>query len=416
MLGRRMYIAGLAAGALVLIAGCSSSGTATEGAATTAPSEVAATAAASAAASDEAETGGTVVVGHLQNLTGPSGSYGKSVECGVNIAVSEVNAAGGVNGNQIEVITEDTASSNEQTAALVPKLAATDAVLIMAPIYTANFLAGQAAANEAKIPYLTQGSGISANAAGEISAEGGFPGAAPYSFNLGLPYSQMIRSTLETLPVIGAKKAAIIMQPDNPAQVLTTKISEGVLGDLGVDVVAKVEVASKTADYSAQITQIVKGNPDVVLVNMTRDDGAQFMRQARSRGLEARWVSPNNGLLSAALYEESGGAADGLIVPNQVPLDASIYNEFVKKVTEQCGPDIQSGLASYGYDGMQRAAAAIAASGTTTDRELVRKALGADASYVGVNGNYVNDGESRYFLEAAFPVVLTKDGFVPFEG
>ena len=60
-----------------------------------------------AAAAPAAASGNTILIGHFGSMTGSEATFGQSTDNGVRLAVKEVNAAGGINGKQIELKTSD---------------------------------------------------------------------------------------------------------------------------------------------------------------------------------------------------------------------------------------------------------------------------------------------------------------------
>ena len=79
--------------------------------------------------SGSAAAGGTgeILVGEYGSLTGSEATFGTSTHNGIMMAIDEINAAGGVNGRKIKVITEDDQSKQEEAANAVTKLISSDA-------------------------------------------------------------------------------------------------------------------------------------------------------------------------------------------------------------------------------------------------------------------------------------------------
>ena len=98
----------------------------------------------------------TIKIGTIQPLTGAIAVYGKNVSQAVTLAVDEVNAAGGIGGKKIELVTEDDAFKPDNTVAAFKKLATSDKVLAVVGALTSNCtLAITNLAQGAKIPLIT---------------------------------------------------------------------------------------------------------------------------------------------------------------------------------------------------------------------------------------------------------------------
>src|SRR4051794_6250123 len=67
-------------------------------------------------------TEGEILVGEFGSLTGSEATFGQSTHNGIMLAIDEVNAAGGVNGRKIRVLTEDDQSKADEAANAVTKL------------------------------------------------------------------------------------------------------------------------------------------------------------------------------------------------------------------------------------------------------------------------------------------------------
>lgn len=367
--------------------------------------------------SDEAAAGEPIKIGEIIMLTGSSGFYGQAIDEGVQMAVDELNADGGVLDRQLEIVTEDNASDDAQTVSLVRRVAADGSVVaLIAPTFTANYLAGQPVANEAAIPWIAAGSGIAVDEEGNIDAFGGLPNAAPWTFQNMLPYGVMVTEHLKNvLPQLDVQRVVTVFQPDNPAQVFTTDLGRDALNEIGVETLDEIGIETGAADFGAQITRIQQLNPDAVLINLVTEDAASFMRQARDRGVEARWIGPNNGLLSDRLGELSQGAAEGVIVPTHLDMDAAETQDFVKRFEERYD-QIDDILSTFGYDAVNLIAEALEQSGSPDDREALRDALAEMEEFCGVNGCYANDGSGNFLLDTVYAMELTADGFQSWQG
>src|SRR5262249_3017181 len=108
----------------------------------------------------------SVRVGAISPFTGEGADYGKAARTGIDLAVDEINANGGVKGKQIEVIYEDDKGNPRDAVSAFQKLATVDKVpAVLGPFYSGNVLAVAPDADRLRVLLLT-GSGTSDNIRG----------------------------------------------------------------------------------------------------------------------------------------------------------------------------------------------------------------------------------------------------------
>src|SRR4051794_8193366 len=99
--------------------------------------------------------GDTIKVGVYGDLTGQTSSFGQSTKNGIELAVDEINNAGGVNGKKIQLVVEDDQGRPEQAKTVVSKLINQDKVqAVLGEVASTNSLAAAPVAQEAKIPMI----------------------------------------------------------------------------------------------------------------------------------------------------------------------------------------------------------------------------------------------------------------------
>src|SRR5215204_6394143 len=102
---------------------------------------------------------GTILVGYYGDLSGRTSSFGQSTKNGVEMAADEINKAGGVNGRQIQIITEDDQGEPNKAATVVSKLVNQDKVhAVIGEVASSNSLAAAPKAQEAKVPMISPSS------------------------------------------------------------------------------------------------------------------------------------------------------------------------------------------------------------------------------------------------------------------
>src|SRR5687767_14236294 len=106
-----------------------------------------------------ADTGNTIRIGVYGDTTGATSSFGVSTKNGIDLAFSEINAAGGVNGKKLEMVFEDDQGTPEKAKTVISKLINQDQVAaVLGEVASSNSLAAAPVAQEAKIPMITPSS------------------------------------------------------------------------------------------------------------------------------------------------------------------------------------------------------------------------------------------------------------------
>src|SRR6202171_6026134 len=106
-----------------------------------------------------ASTTGDILVGEFGSLTGAQATFGQSTHNGIMLAMDEVNAAGGVNGRKIKVLTEDDQSKQEEAANTVSKLISQNGVIAMlGEVASSASIAAAPICQSTKTPMITPSS------------------------------------------------------------------------------------------------------------------------------------------------------------------------------------------------------------------------------------------------------------------
>lgn len=110
----------------------------------------------SACGSNSAENSDTIKIGVNYELSGDVATYGQSCTKGVEMAINEVNEAGGINGKKVEIVKIDNKSDNNEAMSAATKLASKEGVSVMiGPATSGAFKATISAANQYKVPAIT---------------------------------------------------------------------------------------------------------------------------------------------------------------------------------------------------------------------------------------------------------------------
>ena len=102
---------------------------------------------------------GPIIVGYYGDLSGRTSNFGQSTKEGVLMAADEINKAGGINGRQIQILSEDDEGRPEKAATVGTKLIDQDKVIaLLGEVASGNTLAAAPKAQSAKVPMISPSS------------------------------------------------------------------------------------------------------------------------------------------------------------------------------------------------------------------------------------------------------------------
>ncbi|WP_407527636.1 ABC transporter substrate-binding protein [Methylobacterium oryzisoli] len=342
-----------------------------------------------------------VKLGAIEILTGPNSRYGIAIQRGFDLALADINKAGGVlGGRPLALAYEDSAGSKEQALNAARKLIGRDRVpLILGPTLSNEMFAAGPIANERKVPIV--GTSTTAN---------GITAIGPYVFRTAMPESDVIPVTLKTAQSkFGIKRVAVMYGNDDAFTKSAYDVMKATLEKLGIQVLTTETFGSKDTDFSAQLTKIKALNPDAIVLSALVEAASGIALQSRQLGIDPKvFVIGGNGLNSPKLGEIAGAAADGTIVgsPWFIGKKDPANQAFVSAFREKYG-DSPDQFAAQAYDTLFIVAKAIDAAGAP-DSEKIRDAL-IKVKHTGVMGPF-SFSESRDPADTSGVVVLTMKG------
>lgn len=340
---------------------------------------------------------GPIKVGFIGPLTGDAASYGKDTLNGATLAVDEINAAGGINGRQIELIAEDGRCTGTDAASAAQKLINVDKVVaILGGQCSGETLAAAPIAEAAKVVMLSS-----------LSSSPDVTDAGEYI------YRDYPNDALKTKAMAGLftqkgyKKIAVITENTDFAVAfrdsLKTEVPEGAI-------VFDEVVDPNTKDFRSLMTRLNDIDFDVFFPNgQSPAVIAAMLQQLREQGLEQPAVSHDVGQ-DKTVIEIAGDAAEGLEAIT-VPA-VSETSDFGKKFVEEYG-SAQGAMAfaAHAYDAAMVMAEAMVANGATS--EGIKSYFDSMDGYSGVVGEFSFDSNGDVL---GIPYVLweVQDGeFVP---
>ena len=323
-----------------------------------------------------------IKIGQFVSLSGNTATFGQSTDKGVQLALGEINAAGGVLGKQVKVITEDTQSKPETSKTAVLKLLRQDHVVaLIGEIASSRTLAAAPEAQRAKIPLVTPGSTNP-----EVTEKG------DYIFRICFidPFQGqvMARFAAKELKLM---KAALLTDVKNDYSVGLAKFFKEEYEKLGGKIVAEESYSEGDSDFKAQLTSIKSEEPDILVIPGYYTEVGMIANQSRELGMDQIMLG-GDGWDSSKTAEIGGEAIEGSYYTNHYATDDPnpVVQGFIKKYKEKYEGETPDAMAALGYDAMRLVADAIKRAGTTDSAKL-RQAIADTKDFAGVTGSITID-------------------------
>ncbi len=284
-----------------------------------------------------------LLLGHYASLTGSEATFGQSTENGIQLAVEEINAAGGVDGKQVKVITYDDKGESREAGAAVTRLVSRDGVkAVIGEVASSLSLAAAPICQEAGVPMVSPSS---TNPKVTKIGDKIFRVCWTDLFQ-GVVCAKFARESEK----IKADTAAIFYDQSSAYAVGLQEEFEKAFVTLGGKVITKQTYQAGDQDFSAQLTAIRAANPQVVFVPGYYTDVGAIAIQARKLGLSVPLLG-GDGWDSSKLGEIGGEAIDGCFYSNHYSHEDPNpkVQDFLKKYQAKFG-EIPDGLAALGYD------------------------------------------------------------------
>jgi branched-chain amino acid transport system substrate-binding protein len=271
----------------------------------------------------------SVKVGIVLPLTGAQAKFGEVEKLSFDLALEEINAAGGINGKKMELLIEDDTGRPEVGRSVVEKLINKDEVVMVGGGYSSSVtyaVAGVCQQNA--IPFL-----VNTGSADKITTSGW-----DWIYRLNPPASHYADAVESLLVEIVKPKSTAILYENSLFGTSGAKSFEKTCKNLGIKVLLKQGYEHGGIDYKPVLTQIKRLNPDIIYMVSYIMDASLLMKQARELKLTPKmFIGGAAGFTLPEFVENAGKASDKVISAtlwHQVlpfPGAMDYYNKFVAK-------------------------------------------------------------------------------------
>ncbi|MFG5776072.1 high-affinity branched-chain amino acid ABC transporter substrate-binding protein [Comamonas sp. J-3] len=273
-----------------------------------------------------------IKIGVVIPATGPLTQYGDMVKEGVDTALEQINAAGGVNGNKLEAVIVDDACEPKQGPVAANRVVNAKIQYVVGPVCSGAAIAAAPIYNNegvvvvtpsATSPALTEGKNFTSifRTIGRDDQQGPFA-------------AKFIAQTVKP------KKVAVLHDKQSYGQGIATAVRDTLKAD-GVNVALFEGINAGDSDYSAVITKLKSAGIDFVYYGGYHPEMGLLLRQAAEQGLKVRIMGPE-GVGNPEINAIAGPAVEGMLVTLPAdfasnPKNAALVKAFKDKKRDPSG-------------------------------------------------------------------------------
>ncbi|MEO6186685.1 MAG: ABC transporter substrate-binding protein [Steroidobacteraceae bacterium] len=376
MIQPRIRILAAALAGLALLTGCSKSGNGP------------------AAAAD------TIKIGEFASLTGKEAAFGQSSHKGTELAIEQLNAAGGLLGKKIEFVYEDNRSTPGESATIAKKLITRDKIVaLLGEVASGRSLEAAPIAQASQIPMISPSStNPKVTETGDYIFRVCF--IDPFQGKL---LAQFAKKTLK------AGKVAVFSDVSAPYSVgLAQFFRESFLAD-GGQIVSEQKYTGGDKDFKAQLTAIKGTKPDAIIVPGYYTDVGLIVAQARQLGITVPLFGGDGWEAPELLQIAGAEALEGTYYSTHFSPESTepLAQKFVAAFKAKYSGETPDAMAALGYDSVMVLADAIKRAGST-DGPKVRDALASTRDFPGATGATTLDAKRDATKPAV--IITVKDG------
>ncbi|MEP7296917.1 MAG: ABC transporter substrate-binding protein [Burkholderiales bacterium] len=256
----------------------------------------------------------SIKIASIQELSGTGATVGTNFKNGMDLAIKEINAAGGILGKKIEVTHSDTQSNPGVAKGLAQKAVDDNVFAVFGPGFSGSILVSMSETKKAEIPNFTGGEAASVTQQNN-------PYIFRTSFGQATSMPKIARYVAQNLK---AKTVAVIFVNNDFGKGGRDSVTKS-LESFGAKVVADISTDAGQVDFSSPVLKAKQSNADVVFVYTNEEEAARALRELRKQGVTKPIVGETV-LTSQKVIELAGDAANGAIAHVGLTTDAPIPN------------------------------------------------------------------------------------------
>jgi branched-chain amino acid transport system substrate-binding protein len=342
----------------------------------------------------------TIKIGEFASLTGKEATFGQSSHKGTQLAIEQLNAAGGLLGKQIEFIYEDNRSTPGESATIAKKLITRDKVVaLLGEVASGRSLEAAPIAQANKVPMISPSStNPKVTETGDYIFRVCF--IDPFQGKL---LAEFAKRTLK------AQKVAVFSDVSAPYSVGLAQFFRQSWTAGGGQIVSEQKYTGGDKDFKAQLTVIKNTKPDAIIVPGYYTDAGLIVAQARQLGINVPLFG-GDGWEAPELMQIAGAAAlEGTYYSTHFSPESTdpLAQKFVAAYKAKYSDEVPDAMAALGYDSVMVLADEIKRAGSTEGPKL-RDALAATKDFPGATG--VTSLDAKRDASKPAVIITAKDG------
>ncbi|NBS72088.1 MAG: amino acid ABC transporter substrate-binding protein [Betaproteobacteria bacterium] len=258
-----------------------------------------------------------IKIANIVEMSGPGTTSGVMFKQGVEMAIKEINAAGGISGRKISYTSEDTQSNPGVAKGLTQKAIDNDVFAIMGPVFSGSIMVSMTESKRGETPNFTGGE------AAAITQQGN-PWVFRTAFGQSVSFPKLARYINAK-----SKKLAVLYVNNDFGKGGQSTIKQ-LLATGPTQIVVEISTESGQIDFSAAVIQAKQSGADALFAYTNEEESARLLRELRKQG----WNKPVIGetvLTSAKVVELAGEAANGAVAHVGLTVEAPQLQAWGKK-------------------------------------------------------------------------------------
>lgn len=344
-----------------------------------------------------------IKIGLVASINGELKPWGVDSQDGALLAVDEINAAGGINGKQVQLLIEDSGSKPEQGKTAAERLIAKGAVAVVGEVASGITAQIANAAAAKQIPVVAVG-----------ATKTDLPGIGKHVFRV--CYTDDLQGPVMgtfAYEELGLRNVAIVTDNKQPYSQYLSKTFRNSFVNQGGTIVDEQFYESGNTQFSGLLTNLKAKNPDGLFLSGYFTEVGPIVKQAAEAGIKAKYLG-GDGWDSSDILTSGGDAILGGYFCNHYnnKEDRPEVKTFLEKWAQKLGGVPGTTMGALGYDAINLVADAMKRSGKPEDSAAVRTAISETENFPGVSGVVTLKGMGGNPNKRALVVKLEKDGQV----
>jgi len=270
----------------------------------------------------------SVKIANVVELSGTGTTAGTNFKNGVELAVKEINAAGGILGRKVVLENADTQSNPAIAKALTTKAIDNEVYVVMGPVFSGSINVSMAETRRAEVPNFTGGE------AANITQQGN-----PYVYRTSFSQATGMPKIANYIATgMKAKSVAVVFVNNDFGKGGRDAIVKE-FGARGIKVAADISTDAGQVDFSSAVLRAKQANADALFAYLNEEESARLLRELRKQGYDKPIVGETT-IMGQKVIELAGDAANG--VKGHVGLTIDAPNPLIRQFAEKYEKEFRS--------------------------------------------------------------------------